>query len=143
VRGFHVEHGEAELHRDESLQYRDWFQAGAAVQLLRRIADRSPLTPEHTALLKTWMGDKTRAPVRIGGALPATAVVLHKPGTSGMENGIAAATNDIGLVSLPDGRWLAIAIFVTDSRVNDTARDQVTARIARAIYDDAIRTSVK
>src|SRR6202142_4255389 len=51
VSGFHLENSEAELHRDVSAQYRNWFEPAGAVQLLRRISDNSPLTREHTDLL--------------------------------------------------------------------------------------------
>ncbi len=65
---------------------------------------------------------------------------MHKTGTSGTKNGVTSATNDIGLITLPDGRRVAIAIFVTDSRAGDDARDAVIARIAKAAYDEAIQT---
>jgi beta-lactamase class A len=132
VQGFMLRHSEHELHRDERLQYQDWFAPRGAVQLLRRIADRSPLNAEHTALLLQWM-QTTRLP-RLAALLPAGTVVAHKTGTSGMENGVAAATNDIGLVTLPDGERLAIAIFLTDSTADDDARDKAIGRAALAIY---------
>src|SRR5262249_20288388 len=47
VSGFHLEDDEAALHRDVSAQYRNWFEPGGAVQLLRRISDDAPLTREH------------------------------------------------------------------------------------------------
>ena len=56
-----------------------------------------------------------------------------------MDNGLAPATNDIGLILLPDGRYLAIAVFVTDSKADDATRDSVIARITRAAYDAAAR----
>ena len=49
------------------------------------------------------------------------------------------ATNDIGLIALPDGRRLAIAIFVTDSTADDDTRDAVIARIAKAAYDASLQ----
>lgn len=55
ITGFHPQDGERTLHRDTSLQYRNWFEPQGAVRLLRRIADDSPLTPEHTKLLLGWM----------------------------------------------------------------------------------------
>jgi beta-lactamase class A len=64
---------------------------------------------------------------------------MHKSGTSDTEHGLTAATNDIGLITLPDGRRLAIAIFVTDSTAGEAKRDAVIARIARAAYDAAIK----
>lgn len=48
---------------------------------------------------------------------------MHKAGTSDTEHGISAATNDIDLITLPDGRRLAIAVFVTDSTANDQMRN--------------------
>jgi beta-lactamase class A len=56
-----------------------------------------------------------------------------------VENGIAAATNDIGLITLPDGQQLALAVFVTDSSADDATRDKIIARISRAVYDAAPR----
>jgi beta-lactamase class A len=70
-------------------------------------------------------------PHRIRGELPSGAIVMHKTGTSGAENGIAHATNDVGLITLPDGRRLAIAVFVADSSADEGARDAVIARIAK------------
>ncbi|MGA8555593.1 MAG: hypothetical protein WB630_14355 [Candidatus Acidiferrales bacterium] len=49
-------------------------------------------------------------------------------------------TNDIGLITLPDGRRPAIAVFVSDSTADDAARGAVIARIAKAAYDEAVQT---
>jgi hypothetical protein len=57
------------------------------------------------------MRDTPRADQRIKGRLPAGAIVMHKPGTSDTDHGLTAATNDIGLIALPDGRRLAIAVL--------------------------------
>ena len=54
-----------------------------------------------------------------------------------MDNGVAHATNDIGLIPLPDGRRIAIAVFVTDATADQVTREHVIARIARAAYDAA------
>ncbi len=51
--------------------------------------------------------------------MPRGTRVAHKTGTSGTANGIAAATNDIGLVTLPDGGTLAVAVFGSDSPAPD------------------------
>ncbi len=55
VKGFHLEDGDRELHRDVQAQYRNWFEPEGAVQLLRTISDHSPLTTQHTSLLLGWM----------------------------------------------------------------------------------------
>ena len=136
VKGFHLEDSEHALHRDAAAQYRNWFEPAAAVELLRRVSDNSPLTPERTGLLLEWMKGSPGGPNRIAGQLPAGTVVMHKTGSSGTHNGVTAATNDIGLITLPDGRRIAIAVFITDSTADDATRDAVIARIARAAYDE-------
>ena len=136
--GFHLEDSERGLHAEVGAQYRNWFEPASAVKLLRLIADRSPLTPEHTAQLLDWMHPLVR-PARIQCDLPKGVIVAHKSGTSDVDAGLAHATNDIGLISLPDGRQLAIAVFLTDSTADDATRDKVIARIARAAYDAALQ----
>jgi len=134
VQGFHLEDGEHVLHRDVSAQYRNWFEAAGAVQLLRRLSDKSPLTAEHTELLLGWMKDSPTGARRMKAGLPAGTIVMHKTGTSGVKDGVASATNDIGLITLPDGRRLALAVFVTDSKADEATRDAVIASIAKAAY---------
>jgi beta-lactamase class A len=140
ITGFHLENSEHDLARDVTAQYRNWFEPAAAVELLRRINDNSPLTAEHTRGLLEWMEASPTGPHRIKGQLPGGTVVMHKTGTSGVENGVAFATNDIGLITLPDGRRLAIAIFVTDSKADEPTRDAVIARIAKAAYAECLRS---
>ncbi|MDE3198712.1 MAG: class A beta-lactamase [Acidobacteriota bacterium] len=139
VAGFHLQDDEAAMHADHTLQYRNWFEPAAAAAFLRLLADRSPLTPADTDLMFGWMGKDSRIATRIAGQLPEGTVVMHKSGSLDTENGVTNAWNDIGLIVLPDGRKLAIAIFITDSRLaSDEARDGVAARIARAAYDAAL-----
>src|SRR5216684_6726950 len=138
VSGFHLQDSEAGLHHDVSAQYRNWFEPAGAVQLLRRISDNSPLTSEHTDLLLGWMTPVVRTK-RLEGDLPAGIRVAHKSGTSDVDGGVAHATNDIGLIQLPDGRRIAIAVFVTDSTADEATREWVIARIARAVYDASLQ----
>ena len=108
VTGFHLQDDERALHRDHGLQYRNWFEPRGAVELLRKISDNSPLNTEHTALLLEWMSG---ASGRLDGDLPEGTKVAHRSGTSDVDNGLAAATNDIGLITLPNGRRVAIAVL--------------------------------
>lgn len=140
INGFHLQDSEAVLHHEVSAQYRNWFEPAGAVQLLRRISDNSPLTSEHTALLLGWMTPALRTK-RLEGDLPAGTRVAHKSGTSDVDSGLAHATNDIGLIPLPDGRRIAIAVFVTDSTADEATREQVIARIARATYDASLQSA--
>lgn len=46
-----------------------------------------------------------------------------------------AATNDIGIIYLPNGKHLAIAVFVSDSEADEKTREAVIAKIAKAAWD--------
>jgi beta-lactamase class A len=48
------------------------------------------------------------------------------------------ATNDVGLITLPNGRRLALAVFVTDAHAGQDACEHVIAAIAREIYSEAL-----
>jgi len=73
---------------------------------------------------------------RIKGLLPAGTVVAHKTGSSGTNDaGVAAATNDVGIIAFPDGRAVALVVFVSDSGASEEERDGVIAAIARAVWD--------
>jgi len=67
--------------------------------------------------------------------LPAGTVVAHKTGSTGVVKGLTAATNDSGIIFLPDGDQLAISVYVKASTRADATRDRVIARIARAAFD--------
>jgi beta-lactamase class A len=86
-------------------------------------------------LLLGWMTETATGPRRIKGRLPPGTPVAHKTGTSSTRNGLTRATNDAGLVTLPDGRHLALAVFVSDSPADEGAREGVIAEIARAARD--------
>lgn len=139
IRGFHLIDNENALHHETDLQYRNWFEPAGAVALLRMIDEHSPLNAADTKFLLDIMNapaDKTR----LGGNLPAGTPVAHKTGTSDVDNGLAHATNDIALITLPDGRKLAVAVFVTDSRADEATRARVIGEIGRAAYDAAAHT---
>jgi beta-lactamase class A len=62
-------------------------------------------------------------------------VVAHKTGSSGSVNGITRATNDAGLVTLPDGKHLAVVVFVSNTRAEDATQEAVIAKITRAAWE--------
>ena len=49
--------------------------------------------------------------------------------------GLTAATNDSGVIFLPDGGQPAVSVYVKASTRTDAARDSIIARIARAAFD--------
>jgi len=126
---------EKELGQDWQAQYRNSATPEAAVGLLRALFERRGLSESSQALLLQFMTESRPGPNRLKGLLPSGTVVAHKTGTSGTEKGITAATNDIGIVTLPNGKHLAIAVFVSDSPADEATREGVIAKIAKAVFD--------
>jgi beta-lactamase class A len=120
-------------------QYEDWCTPRAAVALLMNLQNGIGISDASRALVLIDMQESKTGAMRIMNLLPKGTVVADKTGASGMQDGRAAATNDIGLVTLPDGRHMAIAIFVSDAAAGDVERDAVIAKIAKAGWDWWVR----
>ncbi len=82
------------------------------------------------------MAETPTKPNRIKGMLPSSTIVAHKPGTSSTNSqGITAATNDIGIVRLPNGKHFAIVVFVADSPEKEPVREGLIAQISKTAWD--------
>ncbi len=139
VKGIKVENTEKEMAIDNKVQYDNWATPHAAVTLLQKLQAGEGLSHASHSLLLNWMTETQTGSHRIRGLLPHGVQVAHKTGSSGTERGVTAATNDIGLVELPGGKHLAIAVFVSDSAAEEDVREAVIAQIARAAWDWAAR----
>ena len=128
---------EQRLGKDDSLQDRNYATPRAMVSLLRRLADNSPLSRDHTAMLLNWMTITETGEHRLKAKLPPGTVVAHKTGTSGQSRAVTNATNDVGLITLPNGSKLAIVVFVADSAADANTREAVIANIAYDIWSSA------
>ncbi|AFY66353.1 beta-lactamase [Geitlerinema sp. PCC 7407] len=131
-----VANTEQELAQDPAVQYRNFATPDAAAVLLRTLQEGRGLSQSSQALLLQWMTETPTGLKRIKGLLPEGTVVAHKTGTSATVSGVTAATNDVGLVTLPSGQHLAIAVFVSDSQAADVIREEVIARMAKAAWDE-------
>jgi beta-lactamase class A len=120
---------------DHSLQFRNWTTPEAAIALLRALHERRGLSESSQTVLLKLMTESTPGAKRLKGLLPVGANVAHKTGTSGTENGVTTATNDIGIITLPNGRHLAMAVLVADSPADEATREGVIARIAKVVWD--------
>jgi beta-lactamase class A len=131
-----VADSEKEIGKDWQTQYRNWASPEGATALLRALHEGQALSEESRTLLLKFMIDSPTGLKRLKRFLPTETIVAHKTGTSGTQKGITAATNDIGLITLPNGRHLAVAVFVSDSAASEEAREEVIAKIAKAVWDN-------
>lgn len=139
VTGIAIRNTEAEMHRDGTAQYRNWCEPGAMALLLKKLYRGEVLTPGTTAWLQEVMEGTTTGPRRIKGLLPDGTVVAHKTGSSGAYGTLIPATNDAGVITLPGGRHVALVVFVSDAREEESTCEGLIARVARAVWDASVR----
>jgi beta-lactamase class A len=136
IRGIAVRATEADMASSWELQYTNWCKPKEATLLLDKFYKGEILAKPTTDFLYKILTETTTGPHRIKGSLPAGTVVAHKTGTSPTNaEGLSPATNDVGIITLPNGKHLAISVFVCNSTDDETTRDAVIAKIAKAAFD--------
>jgi beta-lactamase class A len=125
--GIRVDRNIAQLlgDRRDLWDIRDSSTPVAMLELLRLIDSDRALAPQSRALLLDMMRRCATGSNRIRGLMPYGARVENKTGT------LNQYTTDVGFLTLPDGRRVAVAFF---ARGGDN-RPAVIATAARAIYD--------
>lgn len=101
----------------------------AMVELLQRLHDGKLLKPSSRDHLFGLMARCKTGKNRMKALLPWGTPVEHKTGTL---NGL---TGDVGFITMPDGRRLAVAFFARGG----SDRPSTIARAARAVYDGFYR----
>ena len=135
IKGIAVRASENDMASSWELQYTNWCKPAEMTNLLDAFYTGKLLTKSSTDFLYNLMADATRLP-RLKALLPPATVVAHKTGTSGTSpEGLSPATNDVGIITLPNGKHLAIAVFVCNSTADEATRDAVIAKISKAVYD--------
>ncbi len=111
---------------------RDTASPEALTSLLALLQRGMGLSAASRRLLLDLLTATTIGPGRLRGLLPPETPVAHKTGTHG------AATNDVGIVTLPDGSHVAIAVLIEGSGGDEAAREAVIAEIGRLVYDEFV-----
>lgn len=127
---------EKEMKAGWNVQYTNYARPSAYLQLLQIAYERKKLSKaSHDFLWKILVEGPTGLK-RIKGLLPKGTEVAHKTGTSGTsDKGIAAATNDAGIMKLPNGKDIAVVVFVSDAAADIDTRELVIAQVAKAVWD--------
>ncbi len=110
------------------IDIRDSSTPQAMVELLTGIYQGRWLSASSRAVIVDAMERCATGTRRIPALMPENVRVAHKTGS------LSNTSSDIGIITAPDGRAIAVAIYVTGqgTRANREAR---IAQIARAIYD--------
>jgi beta-lactamase class A len=127
---------EEEMAKNWGVQFSNWSTANATNQLLVNLFNNQFLSkPTHDFLIKTLEETSTGAN-RIKGLLPIGTTVAHKTGSSSTDDkGITVATNDVGVITLPNGKHFVISVYVTNSKEDANTNAQIIAKITKAAWD--------
>ena len=87
--------------------------------------------PAHNALIDKVVTETKSGLDRIRAGLPESARFAHKTGSGLTMDGVNHALNDIGLVTLPNGRVFAIAVYLAGSTADAKQREATHAAVAR------------
>lgn len=135
ITGQQLDHTMATLVRDDGaidpakvIDVRTSSTPRSMLALLAAIDKGSVLNESSRAILLGTMTRTTTGSRRIRAGLPAGTLVAHKTGT------LAGVTNDAGIIRLPDGRHLALVVFVTGPE-GHRAHDALIAQITQVVYN--------
>lgn len=104
--------------------------AADLARLLARLRKGEVLQPPQLEVLLGSMGRAITGLQRLRAGVPAGTPVGDKTGSG------PSTTNDVGLVTLPEGRGhLALAVLLDGSKLSVAEQEKLTAEVARAAYD--------
>jgi beta-lactamase class A len=127
---------EADMHKTWDAQFNNWVTPKAMDALLRKFYTGEVLSKSSHDLLWKMMVATNTGTDRIKGQLPAGTTVAHKTGSSGTnKEGLTAAINDGGIVTLPNGRRFTISVFVSNSKESDTTNAGIIAALSKIAWD--------
>ncbi|MBC7796457.1 MAG: class A beta-lactamase, subclass A2 [Pyrinomonadaceae bacterium] len=127
---------EEEMAKDERVQFTNWSKPTAMLRLMVNSYQGKYLSKSSNDFLWKIMAETSTGVKRIKGSLPEGTIVAHKTGTSGTnDKGVATATNDAGIVTLPDGKHFAIVVYVSNSTDDEKKREAVIAQISKVVWD--------
>jgi beta-lactamase class A len=136
IKNVSIKATEEEMSKDWSIQFTNTTKPFATVQLLNIFFTQPILAKNTRNFLWKILEETTTGPNKIKGLLPYWAMVGHKTGASGTnKEGITAASNDVGIVILPNEKHFSIAVFVSNTTENTEGCDRIIAEIAKAAWD--------
>ncbi|KQS92899.1 CGA/CIA family class A beta-lactamase [Chryseobacterium sp. Leaf394] len=136
VKNFQIISGEAEMHKDWNVQYKNYSTANAATDALKKFYDGKLLSEKSTDYLMKVMLSTSTGKNKLIEQLPKNTPVARKTGASGKNNdGLTGAENEIAVVTLPNGRHYAIAVFVSNSTESSDVNCKMISDISKVVWD--------
>lgn len=136
VKGIAIVHNEEEMQKSWEAQFDNWTNPWSMIQLLELFYQNRILSKLSRDVLMEMMINTTTGPKRIKGLLPEGTAVAHRTGTGSLnDKGILGALNNVGIVMLPNGKHVAIAIFISKTPESVDRLEEVIAKISKVVFD--------
>ena len=117
-------------------QYENYTTMKSATKLLKDFYKGKILSEKSTEFLLAVMYRTSTGLNKIVEQLPKYAKVAHKTGSSGKNDaGLTGAENDIAIITLPNGKTYAIAIFVSDSTESYDVNCKMISDISKVVFE--------
>lgn len=136
VKGFQIKYNEADMHKEWNAQYENYSTAKSAVDVLKKFYDGKLLSKKSTDYLMKVMLSTSTGINKLIEQLPKNTPVARKTGASGKNNaGLTGAENEIAIVTLPNGKHYAIAVFVSNSTETGEVNCKMISDISKTVWD--------
>lgn len=135
IKDFQIVANEQTMHKILDSQYQNYSSANSTNSVLKKLYTQQVLKKESKYFLIKILEETSTGPKRLKGELPKDIAVAHKTGTSFTENGKTPATNDVGVITLPNNEHIIVSILVSDSYEDDKTNEKIIADIAKASFD--------
>jgi len=133
-KNFVIKNNEVAMHESWEAQLVNKATPNATVQLLKSFSDGKLLNKENTAWLYDAMVRCETGTKRLRGKLP-NVTIAQRSGTSDTnDEGMTGAINNIGIIELPNGRKMYIAVFVHNTMEEFDKGEEIIADIAKMAY---------
>jgi beta-lactamase class A len=114
---------------------RDTASPSGMRQFLQLLSDGKLVSKDSTKFLLDAMHATKVSSDRLAAGLAPGWSIAHKSGTSGTWNGVAGATNDVGILTAPDGTKICVVVFISASTAPEAKRAALIADVARAVVE--------
>uniref|UniRef100_UPI002586967E class A beta-lactamase n=1 Tax=uncultured Chryseobacterium sp. TaxID=259322 RepID=UPI002586967E len=136
VKGFQIKYNEEAMHKDWNVQYENYSTTRSAADVLKKFYEGKLLSKKSTDYLMKVMQSTSTGLNKMVEQLPENTPVARKTGASGKNNaGLTGAENEIGIVTLPNGRHYALAVFVSNSTETDTVNCRMISDISKEVWE--------
>lgn len=137
VKNTQIVYNEEVMQSEWKNQYENYTTMKSATRLLKDFYKGKILSKKSTEFLLAVMYRTSTGLNKIVEQLPKYAKVAHKTGSSGKNDaGLTGAENDIAIITLPNGKTYAIAIFVSDSMETWEVNCKMISDISKVVFEN-------